>query len=104
MLGLDILFLNIGTKPLFIGVHVASFQYMSRGGVCLLTSRRDPWRRRILHHQECLRTTSRGVGVRKIGSEPGSISRLQRYLLSFWAEANISLDTEEEFLRAGEMS
>src|SRR5215831_10642958 len=104
MLSLNRLFLNIGTESLFIGVHLASFQNESSNGIRFLPSGHDPWSRRILHHQECLRPADGGIGVGKISSEGDGISWLQLYLLFFWSEADISRETVEEFLRAREMS
>ena len=40
----------------------------------------------------------------KISREPDSVSGLELHLPSFWSEADISLETEDEFLRAREMS
>src|SRR5215831_4989562 len=103
MLSLNRLFLNIGTESLFIGVHLASFQNESSDGIRLLISGHDPLSRRILHHQECLRTADRGISVGKISSEADGVSWLQLYLLFFWPEADISVETEEEFLGARKM-
>src|SRR5260221_5592629 len=83
MIGLNILFLKIGTDSLFIDVHQASFQDESSDGIHIITSGHDPLSRRILHHQECLRTTDRGIGVGKISSEADSVSWLQMYLATF---------------------
>jgi hypothetical protein len=43
-----------------------------------------------MHHQECLRSTDRAIGVGKISSEAESVSWLQLYLLFFWSDADIS--------------
>src|SRR5258706_11468417 len=104
MNGQNALFLKIGAQSLLIDVHQASFQDESSDGIHLLTSWQAPLSRRILHHQECLRPTDRAIGVGKISSEAESVSWLQIYLLFFWSEAHISFETEEEFLRARQMS
>src|SRR5215469_11527473 len=104
MLGLNRLFLNIGTKSVFIGVHLVSFQNESGDGIHLLTSGHNPLSRRILHHQQRLGTADRGIGVRKISSEAECVSWLQIYFLFFRPDADISVETQEEFLRARQMS